>query len=85
MVQGTCKLCGNYGDLKRSHIIPEAFYKQLYDKETHLFLRFDSDAPRPKRGRKGFREPLLCPACEHITEVYDDYAIKIWNGSDTKV
>jgi hypothetical protein len=86
MEQGTCKLCGNFGDLKRSHIIPEAFYKPLYEEKLHQFHRYTTDAQRPKRGKKGFREPLLCPTCEHITEVYDDYAIKVWNdNSDAKV
>ena len=86
MEQGTCKLCGKYGDLKRSHIIPEPFYEPLYEEKLHQFLRYTTDGQRPKRGRKGFREPLLCPACEHITEVYDDYAIKVWNDhNDAKV
>lgn len=86
MEQGTCKLCGNFGDLERSHIIPEAFYKPIYEQEEHQFFRFtnNEEAQRPKRLRKGLREPLLCPTCEDITGVYDDYAIKIWNGTERK-
>jgi hypothetical protein len=83
MEQGTCKLCGNFGDLEESHIIPEAFYKPLYDEKYHQFFRFEH-AQRPKRFRKGLYESLLCPTCEDITGNYDDYAIKIWNGTETK-
>jgi hypothetical protein len=83
MEKGVCKLCGNHGDLRRSHIIPEAFFTSVYEKEEHQFFSFSNKSTeRGKRRRKGLREPLLCPACEDITMIYDDYAVKIWNGND---
>lgn len=82
MEQGTCKLCGDYGDLRYSHIIPEAFYSQVYEKDEHQFFTFSNKSDKPKRRRKGLREPMLCPTCEALTMIYDDYAAKIWDGSD---
>ena len=35
--------------------------------------------------RKGFREPLLCyKKCEPLSQVYDDYAIRVWQGTEQK-
>jgi hypothetical protein len=58
--QATCALCREPGDLRRSHILPEFFYKPVYD-ETHRFLETSTD-PRDRVmiRQKGLREFLLC-------------------------
>jgi len=82
METGVCKLCGTHGDLRRSHIIPEWLFKSIYEPDEHRFFRYSGDADsRPIKRRKGMNEPLLSPACEDLTQVYDDYACRIWDGT----
>lgn len=58
-----CKLCGQNNDLRESHIIPEAFYKGIYDKK-HRALPISMENPELKVIQKGMREKLLCGYCE---------------------
>lgn len=80
-----CRLCGNNKLLCKSHIIPEAFYKPVYDKHNHLFLRYNAEnkGMKSKCVRKGLWEYLLCKECEKkLNDNYEDYAKKVWNGYD---
>jgi hypothetical protein len=68
--------------LCKSHIIPEAFYKPIYE-SGHKIYRFTQIEDRPKRLRKGIYERLLCESCEtRVIKEYEDYAIKVWHGED---
>lgn len=69
-----CALCRTNSDLKNSHIIPEFFFKPLYD-SIHRFHVLPSDpAKREKHEQKGFREFLLCGTCEIKLGRWEDYA-----------
>ena len=58
-MQGNCKLCLNKSDLKNSHIIPEYFYKPMYD-EKHRFFQVSIDPnEKNKFVQKGLRKYLL--------------------------
>jgi len=71
-----CALCKNVKKLCRSHIIPEYFYKTLYDPKTHSFAQSSSDPTRKDLPRqKGLWEYLLCSDCEGIINDYEKYAI----------
>jgi hypothetical protein len=89
MISGQCKLCGLNTNLQESHIIPEFFYKPMYD-QKHRFTVLSSDPDRPERyPRKGLREYLMCQSCDgKIVGKYDDYGAKVIFGGlklETKI
>jgi len=80
----TCHLCNNNTDLKKSHIIPEFVYKELYD-EKHKFHVLSTLKQRHKpMEQKGIREKLLCGDCEQQLSVYEKYAREVLLGG-TKI
>ena len=89
MVKGKCKLCGTDTDLQESHIVPEFFYKRMYD-EQHRFTVLSTDPDRPEQcPKKGIREHLMCQVCDgKIIGKYEDYAAKVIFGGvklETKI
>lgn len=78
--EAVCALCHEPGELRRSHIIPEFFYKPVYD-ETHRFLQSSTDpADRVLTRQKGLREYLLCQRCETKLSGWETYASKVIKG-----
>jgi hypothetical protein len=75
-----CKLCQNEADLQDSHVIPEFFYKPMYDKK-HRFIIMSTD---PYKGeeflQKGLREKLLCRICEQRFSPHENYGRGIIYG-----
>jgi hypothetical protein len=65
MIVGRCKLCGQVRRLCRSHIIPEFCFKNIYD-ERHRLRTLRAAPNRLYFPKKGYREPLLCPACDGL-------------------
>ncbi len=79
---GICKLCHLQKELCDSHIIPEFFYKPLYDKD-HKFIRMNLEPSALKMKRyiyKGIWEQLLCKECELTLSKYEKYASEIWKS-----
>lgn len=76
-MKGKCKLCLKYSVLKKSHIIPEYFYKPMYDSKH----RFSQISPEPNKRnqyvQKGLREYLLCNECEQHINIYEKYANEV--------
>lgn len=72
-----CKLCQQDRKLCNSHIIPEFFYKALYD-EKHRFIAY-ADDPNQKNEvlQLGIREELLCEDCEQILNKHETYAKQV--------
>ena len=69
-----CHLCKKEGGLCDSHILPEFFYKPMYDAK-HRFLVISTDsAKQEKYLQKGLRERLLCSNCEDQFSRYEAYA-----------
>lgn len=64
-ITGTCALCQTPAStLLGSHIVPEFFYKRVYTR-THKFTAIALDEEeRLAIQQKGYRENLLCAACE---------------------
>jgi len=62
---GICRLCQTPNAvLRASHIVPEFFYKRIYTR-THKFTAISKDPDeRVSVDQKGYREYLLCQACE---------------------
>lgn len=76
-----CALCHQVAKLRHSHIVPEFFYRRIYDMPEHKFHVISTDkAVADDFGMKGYREHLLCEACEGRTGAWDDYASKFFFG-----
>lgn len=72
-----CALCKMNGDLQNSHIIPEFFYKLVYDPNPRRFRVISAIVSEPERfEQKGFRERLLCKDCEQKLGRWESYAKK---------
>lgn len=72
-----CKLCGEDKKLVNSHIIPEGFYKVIYDENNRVFFSSES---RKKFDflQKGQREYMLCENCDRdLLGPYDKYGIEV--------
>lgn len=75
-----CKLCGAEDKLCNSHVVPEFFYKPMYD-ATRKILLVSSDPKQNDRTRqKGFYEKLLCLRCEGLLAVYEKYFSEVLTG-----
>ncbi len=80
MVDGVCPLCGMSKEIIQSHIVPEGFYKPLYDGK-HRAIHVDKNTLDTKWIQKGIREHLLCANCDNsILGTWDKYAIELWSG-----
>jgi hypothetical protein len=78
--EAQCSLCGERGELRRSHIIPEFFYRPVYD-EAHRFLEASTNPEdRVAIRQKGLRELLLCQRCETKLSAWETYASRIVSG-----
>ena len=70
-MKGKCKLCLRESDLRYSHIIPEYFYKPMYDSK-HRFMQISTVQEYPTTFlQKGVREYLLCNRCEEQFSKYE--------------
>jgi hypothetical protein len=74
-----CKLCGEIGELQRSHVVPEFAYGPIYD-EKHKIMAFEPLAPeKPWKIQKGLRELLLCRDCERsLNHSYEQRFKEYW-------
>lgn len=81
--KGICKLCLHERVFVNAHIIPESFYKKLYN-DQHQFTdaRERDEVIENKRRRKGIRDnSILCSECDRlILGRLDDYAAKVFWG-----
>lgn len=62
---GECRLCLQNADLCESHIIPEFFYKRLYDANHKIFVLSSNVDENPPPLQKGIKEHLLCKRCDN--------------------
>lgn len=79
-----CRLCRKTDKLRHSHIIPEFFYKPLYDGD-HKIKVLSTDGARKSPIQKGLREYLLCDECEQRFCQYERYVNNlIYHGAPPK-
>jgi len=76
----TCKLCKRERTLRKSHIIPEFFYKEIYDEKGRFFPRKTGKAGRQEQ--KGIRELLLCDECEGHLSAFEKYGREVIFGGE---
>src|SRR3989304_4401196 len=73
-----CKLCQKKKSLRKSHIIPEFFYRPGYDEKGRLFV-VRQGISEDRYIQKGIREYLLCSECEHfLNDNYEKYFHEFW-------
>lgn len=79
--RGTCPLCLEDTELIRSHVIPDATYRHLFD-EKHRFLRISVSDERDieeKLAQTGSWEHLLCRRCDvERLGPFDTYFALVW-------
>ena len=68
--EGTCALCGNEGQLCKSHILPEFLHEPCYDEKHRLKTVTSSSA---RFNQHGIKTPLLCLACEGKLNRHETY------------
>ena len=78
-----CALCQQTKPLCDSHIIPEFFYKKLYDSEHSYFFVSTDPSKGAESRRKGIYEKLLCTSCEKQIGSFEDYSSKVLSGNVT--
>jgi hypothetical protein len=79
-----CRLCRKSDELCNSHIIPEFLYKSLYSEEKHQFVQL-SGPPKLRKWQKGFREKMLCRACEDKLNKWETYAAQVLFGGTIEI
>ncbi|MDZ7723247.1 MAG: hypothetical protein U5R06_10690 [candidate division KSB1 bacterium] len=75
-----CKLCKKETKLCNSHIIPEFFFKPLYDEKHRINVVPLSENQRQRYEQKGIREYLLCKNCEDQMSIYENHVRKVFFG-----
>ena len=75
-----CKLCKQPKELRGSHIIPEFFYKPMYDDKHRFNVIPLSEGQKFQYKQKGIRERLLCEDCEGQLSVYENHVRKVFYG-----
>jgi hypothetical protein len=82
-MKGVCHLCEIEKDLAKAHIIPEPFYRELYD-ESHKIAEVNlNDLSNTVKRSKGIYDPnILCRRCDNdiLNKLYDDYGSKVCWG-----
>ncbi len=78
--EARCRLCLQTAVLCDSHIVPEFFFDNLYDKK-HRYYALSSIRGKPiQLLQKGLREELLCKSCEIQLSRYEHHARSVLYG-----
>ncbi len=73
-----CRLCSSPGKFAKSHIIPEAFWRELRDGKDMPLLISSAEGTFPQRAPIGVYDPsILCDQCEVRFNEMDAYGIDI--------
>lgn len=80
-----CRLCEIEQELCNSHIIPEFFYKNIYNTPNKFcFTKINGRKILIKTEQKGLREYLLCKSCESTFSLWEKYAKDIFYPRNNK-
>jgi hypothetical protein len=82
---GYCRLCGAYGPLEESHIVPKAAYRRILDGPDGEALERQPvkvTAAASVRTNKQVCEHLLCPICEDRFADWESYSFPVLSQGD---
>lgn len=80
---GSCKLCKENKELINSHIIPELFYRYLYDSSSRA-LEISNTPFKVIPFQKGHREYMLCSDCDQRIGRLEKYIADLWRNDFPK-
>lgn len=78
----SCALCHKRKKLKNSHIVPEFFFKPLYNGKHRFQLIPSINEEKAHYEQKGIRENLLCEECEEQLSKYEKYTSQLFYGGE---
>ena len=74
-----CALCGNSGDIKKSHIVPRYWFKLIKGTMDKMHIVARNGVNVRKYFQDGPKTKLLCGGCEgFINDEYEKYFLKVW-------
>ena len=74
----TCRCCGSVDKLIKSHIIPQAFFRELQHTDEVTLIMSGVEGERTKKSRKGvYDQQILCRTCEAKLSNIDSYGINV--------
>jgi len=81
-----CKLCQKNPKLKKSHAIPDTFFRQIFKEDSGKSIVVSSAVNVPIiNSSDSWATNQLCNECERkLNENYEDYSIKVIRGKNTK-
>jgi hypothetical protein len=75
---GICKLCQKTGNLRKSHAIPDAFFKKIFDGDSGKAIRMTEEAEDTQWTSDSLGTHQLCDKCEiRLNETYERYSISL--------
>jgi len=79
MSETSCRLCLQLKVLRKSHIVPEFLYRDLYNENGHMMGITGKGSKRWAKVQKGIRELLFCDDCEQLfNEKYEKPFLTDW-------
>lgn len=73
-----CKFCSEDKELRKSHIIPEFFFRRYRPDDGTSLEQVSPRLHFKPRYRNGYYERLLCEACEALTAEWDNIGINFF-------
>lgn len=77
-VDETCRLCHMKSKLCKSHIIPEFFFRPMYDEKGIVYKISANPGDRTQFRQNGPKEKLLCVNCEQHINRFEEYAHSVF-------
>ena len=79
MPQSNCRLCLRPKILRKSHIVPESLYRDLYNNKGHMMGITGKGSKGWAKVQKGLRELLFCDDCERLfNDQYEKPFVTDW-------
>ncbi len=72
--ESQCKLCGQAGQLCRSHIVPGLAYEPVKNEKGQIL----AVGRNVKKVQTGHFERLLCPQCENLLSAHESRFKQVW-------
>lgn len=82
MLEDTCRLCLEHAPLCRSHALPNALFRPIFQRNEGKAIHLVDDEHTPNHySSDSWSVELLCTACEKaLNDAYDSYGISVVKG-----